>query len=163
MLTEKTACASGRFSFDKGCRKLLKVVFLTEKFYKRYEKCTEIEQKDYRPYIRIKVVINGVVWAVPLRSNINHEFVIWTDKDNKCGIDVTKAVVVENPTLYISNTQPHIRSNEFKVLKQINEHQVVQKLQQHIKNYKKAKEHPQVPRNKQLLTYSTLQYFEKYI
>lgn len=163
MLTEMTAWPSGRFSFDKGCRKLLKVVFLTEKFYKRYEKCTEIEQKDYRPYIRIKVVINGVVWAVPLRSNINHKFAIWTDKDNNCGIDVTKSVVIENPTQYISSTQPHIRPNEFKVLKQIDEYQVVQKLQQYIKKYKKAKEHPDIPRNKQLLKCSTLQYFEEYI
>jgi len=142
---------------------LVKLVFLTEKFYKRYEKCTEIEQKDYRPYIRIQVMINGVVWAVPLRSNISHDFVLWTDKDNNCGIDVTKAVVVENPTQYISSVRPYIRPNEFKELKQISEHRIVQKLQQYIKAYKKAKENPGIPRNKELLKYSTLQYFEKYI
>jgi len=142
---------------------LVKLVFLTEKFYKRYEKCTEIEQKDYRPYIRIEVVINGVVWAVPLRSNINHDCAIWTDKENKCGIDVTKAVVIEKPTQYISNIRPYVRPNEFKVLKQIDEHRIVLKLQQHIKEYKKAKTHPDIPRNKKLLSYSTLQYFEKYI
>ena len=65
---------------------MLNVIFLTEKFYRRYKDCPEIEQKTSRPYIRVGVLIDGVLWAIPMRSNINHEHTIWTDKANKCGI-----------------------------------------------------------------------------
>ena len=142
---------------------MLKTMFLTKAFYKAHANCHEIERKETRPYIRIQVMVNGVLWGIPLRSHISHEYVLWTDKDNNCGIDFTKAVVITDPARYISATQPHIRSDEFKVLKKIDEHRVVQKLNQYIKAYKKAKERPEIPHNKQLLQYSTLQYFEKYI
>lgn len=142
---------------------MLKTVFLTKAFYAAYANCCEIEQKETRPYIRIQVTVNGVLWGIPLRSHISHDHVLWTDRENGCGIDFTKAVVITKPAKYISGTQPYIRPDEFKVLKKIDEHRVVQKLQQYIKAYKKAKEHPEIPRNKQLLQYSTLQYFEKYI
>lgn len=89
-----------------GSQILMKLVFLSAEFYKDYADCSEIEQKPTRPYIRIGVLINGVLWAVPFRSNIRHEHVIWTNE---------------------------------------------------------AKRAPNVPRNKRLLTYSTLQYFEEYI
>ena len=142
---------------------MLKLVFLTKKFYDTYASCPQIEQKETRPYIRVQVMINGVMWAIPLRSNINHEYAIWTDKDNKCGIDVTKAVVIENPNAYISADRPYMRKNEFEVLKTIDQHTVVQKFQKHIKDYKKAKTNPKLKRNKNILDFSTLQYFEKYI
>ncbi|MBQ4549768.1 MAG: hypothetical protein IJA49_01555 [Oscillospiraceae bacterium] len=142
---------------------MLKVVFLTDAFYKRYSDCYEIEQKDTRPYIRIEVELNGVTWAIPMRSNINHPHVIWTDKPNHCGIDFSKAVVVEKPNQYISSAKPHIRENEFKVLKQISEHRIKQRLEKYIRDYQKAKENPDIPRNERLLECSTLQYFEDYL
>lgn len=142
---------------------MLKLVFLTKEFYRAHAKCPEIEQKETRPYIRIQVMVNGVLWGIPLRSHIPHEYALWTDKENGCGIDFTKAVVIERPDKYISTNPPHIRPDEFKVLKRIDEHRVAQKLQQYIKAYKKAKANPKISRNKQLLKFSTLQYFEKYI
>lgn len=142
---------------------MLNVVFLTEQFYAAYCGCPEIEQKSTRPYIRVQVLINGVLWAIPLRSHIRHDYAIWTDKQNGCGLDFTKAVVIEKPAEYISGIKPHIRPDEFKVLKRIDNHAVIQKLQQYIKTYKKAKEHLDVERNKRLVQYSTLQYFEGYL
>ena len=142
---------------------MLNVVFLTEKFYAAYSGCHEIEQKDTRPYIRVQVLINGVLWAIPLRSHIKHGYALWTDKENGCGLDFTKAVVIEKPTEYISNKKPYVRDNEFKVIKRIDPHIVTQKLQQYIKTYKKAKSHLEIKRNKDIVQCSTLQYFEKYI
>ena len=142
---------------------MLNVVFLTEKFYAAYRGCSEIEQKDTRPYIRVQVLINGVLWAIPLRSHIKHGYVLWTDKEHGCGIDFTKAVVIEKPAEYISGTKPHIRPEEFKVIKRIDNHIVVQKMTNYIKAYKKAKTRLDVERNKELVHYSTLQYFEKYL
>ena len=142
---------------------MLNAVFLTEEFYRAYEKCAEIEQKKTRPYIMVEVFVDGVLWGVPLRSHITHEYVIWTDKENGCGIDFTKAVVIEKPDEYISDNAPHIRPNEFKVLKTIDAYSVSQKMKQYIKAYKKAKQCRTVPRNKRLVQFSTLQYFEEYL
>lgn len=142
---------------------MLKTVFLTDAFYKRYKECEEIEQKATRPYIRIEIELDGVTWAIPMRSNINHPHVIWTDKPNHCGIDFSKAVVVEKPNQYISSTQPHIRKNEFETLKQLTEHRIRERLKKYIRDYQKAKENPHIPRNEKLLECSTLQYFEEYL
>lgn len=147
------------------CRNLLKTVFLSDAFYKAYptQKYSEIEQKTDRPYVRIQVMLNGVLWGIPMRSNISHPHVIWTDEENHCGLDFSKAVVISKPAKYISGVKPHIRDNEFKVLKQLDEYTVSQKLQKYIKEYKKAKKALHVRRNRELVSFSTIQYFEKYI
>lgn len=142
---------------------MLNIVFLTNKFFSDYDGCDEIRTKEMRPYICIHVIVDGVLWAIPLRSHISHEHVIWTDKENGCGIDFSKAVAISKPDEYISSKKPYIRPNEFAVLKRINKHTVIQKMQQYMKSYKDAKAHPEIPRNKMLLEYSTLQYFEEYL
>ena len=144
---------------------MLKTVFLSDAFYKAYptSKFKEIEQKTDRPYVRIQVMVNGVFWGIPLRSNISHQHVIWTDEENHCGLDFSKSVVITKPAKYISGVKPYIRNNEFKVLKQLDEYTVSQKLQKYIRDYKKAKKAQNVKRNRDLVSYSTLQYFEKYI
>lgn len=142
---------------------MVKIVFLTEEFYETYKDCAEIEQKPTRPYIRVGVLLDGVLWAVPLRSHIKHEYVIWTDKENGCGIDFSKAVVIEKPDKYISSAKPYIRPAEFEVLKNINGHTIEQKLRSYIKTYKKAKQHMEIARNQMIVKFSTLQYFEEYI
>jgi protein AbiQ len=142
---------------------VLKPVFLTQDFYNAYAHCPEIEKKDTRPYVRIQIEIDGVLWAIPLRSHIRHEHVIWTDKSNGCGIDFSKAVAIIEPDKYISAETPYIRQNEFAVLKRINKYTVIQKMQQYIKAYQAAKSHPEIARNKNLIDFSTLQYFEEYL
>ena len=74
----------------------MKYIFLTNDFYRAYRHCPEIEQKQQRPYIQVQIVIDGVIFAIPLRSNINHPHVHWTDKPNRCGVDFSKAIVVED-------------------------------------------------------------------
>ena len=143
---------------------MLKLVFLTEAFRRKHSAHTEIEQKEDRPYARVQINVNGVVWALPLRSNINHPYAIWTDKANKCGIDLSKAVVIEDPTVELDHIRtPYLRDSEFRVFKTFSEYEVVKKFHQYIRAYKKAKENSKVPRNKMLLNCSTLQYFEQYI
>ena len=163
MLTERTAWPSGRFSFSKGCRILSDIVYLTSAFFSDYKNCTEIRTKEKRPYICIQIVVDGVLWAIPMRSHINHEYAIWTDKEQGCGIDLTKAVAVCKPEKYISSVKPYVRPNEFAVLKRTNKHTIIQKFLQYIKKYKDAKVHPEIDRNKRLIQFSTLQYFEEYI
>ena len=58
----------------------MKYIFLTQQFYDDYSHCTEIEKKKTRPYVQIYVQVNGIDFAVPLRSNITHKYAFWTDK-----------------------------------------------------------------------------------
>ena len=142
---------------------MLKFAFLSNKFYEDYADCPEIEQKQKRPYIQIEVMIDGVLFGVPLRSSIKHPHVLWTDKQNRCGVDFSKSVVISKPDDYIDKTTtPHIRPNEFNALRG-KEHVIQEKLKKYIADYKKAKERPDLERNRMILRYSTLQYFEKYL
>lgn len=137
-------------------------IFLSREFYKDYADCPEIEQKSDRPYVCVKVTINSVQFAVPLRSHINHPNVLWTDKAAGCGLDFSKSVVLSKPVYVDTTRNPHIRQNEFDALRG-KEYMIQQRLLQYIKAYKKAKERQDVSRNKIICQYSTLQYFEKYI
>ena len=139
-----------------------KLIYLTKTFYCDYEDCDEIEQKENRPYVRVQIVIDGVIWAIPLRSGIKHKYAIWTDRKNNCGLDLSKAVAVLKPKKYIEKSKtPHIRENEHNVLKRINDSWIKEKFCSYIKAYKKAKEHPSAEHNRKILEYSALQYFEK--
>ena len=137
-------------------------IFLSQSFYNAYANCPEIEQKLDRPYVRVCVRINGVLFAVPLRSHISHPHVLWTDKAAQCGLDFSKAVVLTRREYVDANRRPHIRPREFDALRG-KEYLVVQRMQQYIHEYKKAKRRLDVPRNRMLCQYSTLQYFERYI
>ena len=58
----------------------MQYIFLTQQFYDDYSHCTEIEMKQNRPYVLLCITINTIKYAIPLRSNINHLHVFWTDK-----------------------------------------------------------------------------------
>ncbi|WP_310604510.1 hypothetical protein [Anaerosporobacter sp.] len=63
-------------------------LFLSEEFYLAYppEDYPKMEQKHNRPYIQVYVEIEGIQYAIPLRSDIHHPHVLWTDKKNHCSI-----------------------------------------------------------------------------
>lgn len=140
----------------------MRYFYLTDRFYRDYSNCSEIEMKRERPYVRAIVRVGGVVFAVPMRSHINHPHVLWTNKENGCGLDFSKTVVLTKREYIDFENTPNIRQNEFDSLKG-KESIVEQKLLQYIRQYKKAKLRLDVPRNKTLCEYSTLQYFEEHI
>lgn len=144
---------------------MLDLVFLSKQFYSDYANgFDEIEQKPDRPYARVVVNVDGVLWCIPFRSHINHPNVILTDAANRCGIDLSKAVVIVDPQRHIDQSRtPHLRSNEFQVVKSLNPSFVALKMRQYIAKYKKAKQHLNVYRNRNIVKCSTLQYFENYI
>jgi len=85
-----------------------------------------MEQKYERPYCMVLVTINSLHIAIPLRSSIKHKHVVWTNKNNKCGLDLSKAVIVKDENKYIEKASPQIRQDEFDALKG-KEHFVQQK------------------------------------
>lgn len=141
---------------------MLKYVFLTDEFYQDYASCPEIEKKRDRPHAQVTIEVGGRLFCVPFRSHITHEYALWTDKMNRCGLDFSKAVIIIDASRYIdSSRKPYLRSNEFSALKNIPEHEVSKRLEKYISQYKKAKQSPELQRNAILLRYSTLQYFEE--
>ena len=139
-------------------------VFLSKKFYNTYptSQYPEMEQKQNRPYIQVYVEIDGVQYAIPLRSDIYHPHVFWTDKENHCGVDFSKAVVVTDESYIDFSTEPHLRQNEFNALRG-KDFKIKSKMEKYIADYKKAKKDLSNPINQTLVKYSTLQYFEKEI
>lgn len=139
-------------------------VFLSSDFYARHpiSLYPEIEQKKNRPYIQVTTVIDGIKFAIPFRSNINHPHAFWTDKANRCGIDFSKAVVVESDDDIDQNLTPWIRQNEFDNLRG-KEYRIQTGMRKYIKEYIKAKNNLNDKTNKLLCQKSTLQYYESYI
>lgn len=136
-------------------------IFLSSEFYNEYpsNKYPEIEQKPDRPYVQVYVEVDGVKMAIPLRSNINHPYVLWTDKKNKCGIDFSKAVVIRKEN-YIDNDRiPYIRQKEFDALRG-KDYKIKEKMKKYIEKYEFARNHQDKEINRTLVYCSTLQYFE---
>lgn len=142
----------------------LRFAFLTTEFYNDfpYSDYPEIEQKPLRPYIQILATINNRHFAIPLRSNINHPHVFWTDKPNKCGIDFSKAVIITDEKYIDTTRRPHIRQSEFNALRG-KDYRIKQKMEQYIREFQEAKNKLYDPVCKQLVEKSTLQYFEEYL
>ena len=137
---------------------------LSEKFYNDYpsEKYPEMMLKENRPYTQVITDVNGLKFAIPLRSDISHKTdVLWTDKKSGHGLDFTKAVVILDDN-YISDNRVFIREKEHKHLLG-KERRVKEKMEKCINNYKKAKENIEEEHNAEYCSYSTLQYFEEYI
>ena len=78
-------------------------------------------------------------FAIPLRSDIHHPHVLWTDKNNHGGVDFSKAVVVEDDKYIDKTREPHLRQNEFDALRG-KDYKIKQKMEKYIMQYKKAKE-----------------------
>ena len=141
----------------------MKYTFLSQQFYDEHFEHTEIEQKIDRPYVQVIIEVGGVLFAVPMRSNISHKHAFFTDKLNKCGIDYSKTVVITDPETQLDmERKPFNREEEYKSLIG-KEYEVKSGLEKYIRTYKKASARRDVARNDILCRFSTLQYFEEYI
>ena len=140
----------------------MKFNFLTKEFFDKYKECLELEKKENRPYA-CTTLINclGMTFAVPLRSNIQHEYALFTNKEKTKGLDLSKAVVINDYEKFVDTvTKVYISDDEYKVLLG-KENFLSKKLETYIKKYKKALKNPDIKKNSILLKYSTLQYFHK--
>ena len=136
-------------------------VILSDRFFAAYPSTDypEIEQKPERPYVQIKITVDGVDFAAPLRSHIRHPFAFLTDEENKCGVDFSKVIVLKEQW-YIDETQtPQIRQNEFEALR-YSDRILKEKLKKYIRRYKRAKRNMTSQKDRMIVQCSTLQYFE---
>lgn len=136
------------------------VVFLTDDFYRRCVErgYREIERKRDRPYFVLIAEIDGVTWGLPFRSSIKHPHAFWTNREEGCGIDYSKAVVIENAADIDREKVPHIRDGEFEAVKG-HEREIRKGFKSYVKRYKRAKASGH-PRYASLVQFSTLQNYE---
>lgn len=134
--------------------------FLTPQFYDDYAECDQILIKDKRPYCFSVCEVDGLLIAVPLRSNLNpnNRYVIKTPGTTG-GLDLTKAVVITDRAKYIeSRTSPIIRKDDYQYLIG-KEYFLEQKVKAFIQIYKKRAE-TRIDSNS-LLMFCSLKYFHK--
>lgn len=142
----------------------MEFVLLTSEFYRDYpnSEYPQLMAKPTRPYTHVKLDICDAHFYIPFRSNIEHPHAFFTNKREKCGIDYSKAVVI-NDEKYIDNTQrAHIRENEFKKVKG-KDYKLKRGFEEYIELYKKAKNGEEIAHREDILNFSSLQYFEEYI
>lgn len=142
---------------------MLDLVFLTDEFYTDYAACVEIEKKPLRPHVCVAFLVDGHLCCVPFRSHILHQYAIFTDQEKRCGLDFSKTVVITDSNRYINREKRvFLRPNEYDVFKKITPHDVKSAMSRYLKQYQRAKKAPEIPRNKELLKYSCIKYFEEY-
>ncbi|MCL2445934.1 MAG: hypothetical protein FWD06_04110 [Oscillospiraceae bacterium] len=134
--------------------------FLSDEFFADYAHCSEMEQKALRPYGVLLISTIGLDFAIPFRSNIKHDFVFWTDRENGCGLDYSKAVVIDLQRHIRYDRKPVIRKVEFKALLR-QDTKIEAGLLRYINTYKKALRAPNNPRSQNILAFSTLKYFHQ--
>ena len=142
----------------------MKYTFLSSKFYNDYphSKYPQMEIKDNRPYAHVTINAYNHLFCLPLRSNIDHPHAYFTNKKLRCGIDYSKAVVINDKDYIDNETKVFLRPDEFKKL-QGKDYKIKQQFEDYIKLYKQAKIDETVPYRDYILQFSTLQYFEQYI
>ncbi len=137
----------------------MKFRFLTESFYNDYKNCIEIEKKCNRPYAVMCIFeYKGLIFAIPIRHNINHPYKIKTVKNQ--GLDISKTLVIKDSYRYIQKYSAYISKEEYNILiKQ--KKKISRELEKYIKLYKKALKNQEVIRNENICKMSCLQYFHK--
>ena len=137
----------------------MRIIILSNKFYKDYASCSEILKKKDRPYACVAVNIDGIPFAIPFRHHISHKHSFKTVGD--AGLDFTKAVVVHDKK-YIASDKPTVDKLEFAIIKKY-ENDIKSHFTLYLKRYRHAMNDKSKQRNKGIVEYSTLQYFEKYL
>lgn len=137
----------------------MRLILLSDKFYEEYGNFPEILQKSTRPYVCLEIIIMGKTYAIPFRHHIAHKYAFFTVGES--GLDYTKAILVLDNS-YISLETPRVEQAEYNAIKG-SEPVIATGMRNYIKLYKKAVEYRTNKHYANILKYSTLRYFEKYL
>jgi len=86
---------------------------LSTAFYTQYGHCEEILTKEERPYYVLVLELDGLTYAIPLRSHITHPSCYIADSSNgqNRGLDYSKAVIISDLTKYTEPATVTIRQH----------------------------------------------------
>lgn len=137
----------------------MRLIFLSDSFYDKHLFCNEILAKRQRPYACLAIKIDGLVFAIPFRHNLDHKYGFRTV--GKCGLDYSKAVVLCSKA-DIGEGTPHIDQAEFNAIKG-KDAIIATGMKNYVKLYKKARAYKGKKHYANILSYSALQYFDELI
>lgn len=123
-------------------------IILTEQFHEDFKNCAQILKKDKRPYVLVIIEIDGLLCAVPLRSNkLVDEYKIIRavklgiffqtenkDECNKRGLDFAKLVILKDEHYIYSCTKLHDKIQKAYI--HSSKQQIAKLLYKYIHNYK---------------------------
>ena len=138
------------------------IKFLSEKFYAEFQDCKEILKKEDRPYLVLVIECDGIDYAIPFRTNINHNlsFICSEDPEYRGGLDYTKAIpILEDYYIKQLDKEIKIKQNEFNYLKS-KEEKLKKGFKKYLKEFRKATLNSDQKRYEKILKYSSLQYFK---
>lgn len=137
----------------------MKYILLSDNFYKTYnaEEYPEILHKPSRPYIMLIVEIDGLTFAIPIRSHIRHNYGFITNEEKRAGLDFTKAIIILNPE-YISEKERITITKEEMLLISNNKELIIKDFKIFLQTYKR-KIKKKLYAN--FLRFTSLQYFHK--
>ena len=145
--------------------KLIELRKLSNEFYKAYphNKFPEMESKLGRPYVVLLIEINGVKFAIPLRTNIRHAFCYkFKTSDRKTesstGIDFSKAVVISNESYLGEETD--INDKEYLELQE-KAFFIINKFKKYITDYIQFRKNGGNEYIAKRYLFSTLKYFDE--
>ena len=133
-------------------------------FYTAYptEKYEEIEYKPSRPYVVMIVEIDGNKFALPLRTNIRHNYCYkfkntGRNTQSSTGIDFTKAVIV-NETKFIGDSTTIDNKEYVELMNKF--YFVIKKFKIYLEGYIKYRKYGGDEFSARKYQFTTLQYFE---
>jgi protein AbiQ len=138
---------------------------LSTAFYAQFGHFEEILTKETRPYYVLILELDGLTYAVPLRSHITHSYCFIADNSTgqNRGLDFSKAVVIIDSAQYIDPSPITIRQHEYNVYKQ-REYLIKKQFSSYVALYKKQVrrrlKNPALPVSA-LCRYSSLKYFDR--
>jgi protein AbiQ len=138
---------------------------LTAAFYTQFGQCEEILTKENRPYYVLLLELDGLTYAIPLRSHITHPYCFIADNSHgqNSGLDYSKAVVIIDYAQYIDPAPVTIRQHEYNVYKQ-REYLIRKQFSSYVALYKKEirrrLKNPALPVSA-LCRFSSLKYFHR--
>ena len=143
----------------------MKFHHLSITFYEQFGHNEEILTKADRPYYVLILELDGLVYAIPLRSHITHSYCFIADNSSgeNNGLDYSKAVIITDVVQYIDMTPVTIRQHEYNVYKK-QEYLIKRQFSSYVASYKKEVrrrlKNPSLPVSA-LCCYSSLKYFHK--
>jgi len=138
---------------------------LSAAFYTQFGQNEEILNKEERPYYVLLLELDGLNYAIPLRSHITHPYCFIADNSSgqKSGLDYSKAVVINDSIQYIDPAPVTIRQHEYNIYKQY-EYLIRKQFSSYVALYKKEVrrrlKNPALPASA-LCSYTSLKYFHK--
>ncbi|MGL5903681.1 MAG: hypothetical protein ACRCZO_13445 [Cetobacterium sp.] len=98
---------------------MMELKTLSSQFYNIYDSCPQILKKENRAYSILLHKIDDIIFAIPIRGNIDHPYCLHTpnpDPQKKnSGLDFSKAIPILDPVFI--GEDAHITSAEFNFLK----------------------------------------------